>query len=79
MIDIDALRSELADIDHEIERAKTTIQNNNKQILLKFTENPGGVIGALLDNTPHFARYAELRDLRERLLVSIATIESRAS
>lgn len=75
MIDVDALRTELRDIDVEIDALRQTIQDNNRRNLLQFNEKPGGVIGALLDNSPHFARYEELRDLRERLLVSLATID----
>ncbi|MFC0282758.1 hypothetical protein ACFFJB_03890 [Camelimonas abortus] len=75
MIDVDALRAELRDIDGEIAEVRRVIRANNSENLLRFGGKAGGVIGALLDNTPHFERYEALRDLRERLLVSLAAID----
>lgn len=72
MFDEEALRAELRDIDQEIEATRKKIQDNNRAVLVQFNNEPGHVTRALLDNTPHFERYAELRDLRERLLVSLA-------
>lgn len=77
MFDVDTLRAELRDIDQEIADTKALILSNNRDNLLKFNETPGGAIGSLLDNTGHFERYVELRNLRERLLVSIATIDPK--
>lgn len=74
MIDEEALRAELRDIDQELQETGEKIRENNRAILVQFNNDPGDVTRALLDNTPHFERYAELRDLRERLLVSLAKI-----
>lgn len=71
VIDEEALKAELRDIDQEIADTKQKIQDNNRAIRLKFNNEPGDVTRALLDNTPHFDRYDELRDLRERLLLSL--------
>lgn len=77
MVDLNTLKSELRDIDREIAETKALIQSNNSDNLLKFTQTPGGAIGSLLDNAPHFERYAELRDLRERLLVTLAELDPK--
>lgn len=71
MIDEEALKAELRDIDQELADTKQKIQDNNRAIRLQFNNEPGDVTRALLDNTPHFERYEELRDLRERLLLSL--------